>query len=70
MMKFNKNMGKLDRTLRLIAAVVFGYLYFSNTVAGTLGLVLLVLSVVFLLTSFVSFCPLYLPFKFSTRNKE
>jgi len=69
-MKFNKNMGTLDRSLRLIAAAVFGYLYFSGTIAGTLGIVLLVLSVIFLFTSFVSFCPLYLPFKISTTKEE
>ena len=63
-------MGTLDRALRLIAAAVFGYLYFSNTVAGTLGIVLLALAVIFVFTSFVSFCPLYLPFKFSTTEKE
>ncbi len=68
-MKFNKNMGTMDRILRLVAAVVFGYLYFSGTVAGTLGIVLLVLGIIFLLTSFVSFCPLYLPFKISTLKK-
>ena len=69
-MEFKKNMGVFDRGLRVVAAIVFGYLYFSGTVAGTLGIVLLVLGVVFLLTSFVSFCPLYLPFKLSTLKKE
>lgn len=54
-----KNMGNTDRMLRLIAAAVFAALYFTNTVTGTFGIVLLVLAVVFVLTSLVSFCPLY-----------
>ncbi len=69
-MKFNKNMGSTDRILRVVVALVFAYLYFSGTVAGTFGIILLVLGVVFLLTSFVSFCPLYLPFKIKTNKSE
>jgi hypothetical protein len=63
------NMGTTDRIIRVIVAVVFGVLYFTGTVSGTLGIILLVLGVVFLLTSFFSFCPLYLPFKFSTKKE-
>jgi len=69
-MKLNKNMGQADRVIRLVLAVIFGYLYFSSTVTGALGIILLVLAVVFVLTSLVSFCPLYVPFKFSTAKKE
>jgi hypothetical protein len=69
-MKFNKNMGWVDRLVRVIAAVLFAYLYFSGTVAGALGIILLVLGAIFILTSLVSFCPLYVPFKFSTVKKE
>jgi hypothetical protein len=54
-----KNMGGADRIFRMLAAAVFAYLYFSGTVTGTLGLVLVVLGGVFVLTSLVSFCPLY-----------
>lgn len=53
------NMGNTDRIIRVLIAAVFAYLYFSGTVTGTLGLVLLVLGGVFVLTSLVSFCPLY-----------
>ena len=49
-----------------IIAVVVGALYFTDVIGGTLGLVLLILAVVFLLTSLVSFCPLYAPFGIST----
>jgi hypothetical protein len=54
-----KNMGNTDRIIRLILAVVFAVLYFTNTVTGTFGIILLVLGVVFVLTSLISFCPLY-----------
>jgi hypothetical protein len=64
-----KNLGSLDRIIRVIVAIVFAYLYFSGTVTGLLGIILLVLGIVFLLTSLVSFCPLYLPFKISTNKK-
>ena len=69
-MKFNKNMGLIDRTIRILAAVIFGYLYFSGVVTGALGIILLVLGIVFILTSLISFCPLYLPFKLSTIKKQ
>lgn len=54
-----KNMGTLDKGIRVILAAVIGYLYFSGTVTGTLGYVLLAFGVIFLLTSLVSFCPIY-----------
>lgn len=61
-----KNMGNTDRVVRIILALVIGTLYFTNILTGTLGLVLLVLSAVFVLTSLVSFCPMYAPFGLST----
>lgn len=54
-----KNMGSVDRIIRVVIAILFALLYFSGTVTGTLGMVLLVLGTVFVLTSLVSFCPLY-----------
>jgi len=61
-----KNMGIADRTIRVLIAVVLGILYFTGTVTGTLGIILLVLAGVFILTSFVGFCPLYIPFGIKT----
>ncbi len=61
-----KNMGSTDRIIRVLLAIVFAALYFTGTVTGTLGIVLMVLGVVFVLTSVVSFCPLYAPFGIST----
>lgn len=54
-----KNMGTADRIIRLLVAAVFAYLYFSGTVAGTFGLILVILGGVFVATSLISFCPLY-----------
>ncbi len=59
-------MGTLDRGIRVILAAVFAYLYFSGTLTGTLSYVLLALGGVFLLTSLVSFCPLYTLFGINT----
>jgi hypothetical protein len=64
-----KNMGTIDRVIRILIAVVIGILYFSHVISGALGIVLLVLALVFVLTSLLSFCPLYLPFKLSS-NKD
>jgi hypothetical protein len=64
------NMGTLDRILRVVVAVVIAVLYFTGTISGTLGIVLLALGGVFLLTSVLSFCPLYLPFGISTCPKK
>jgi len=61
-----KNMGSTDRILRIIIAAVIAILYFTGTVSGTLGLVLLILGAVFVLTSLVSFCPLYSIFGLNT----
>ncbi|MCU0335823.1 MAG: DUF2892 domain-containing protein [Chitinophagaceae bacterium] len=54
-----KNMGATDRVIRIVLAALFSVLYFTGTVTGTLGLVLLVLGGIFLATSLISFCPLY-----------
>lgn len=64
-----KNMGTVDRTIRFIAAIAIGVLLLTGTISGTLGTVLGVFAVVFLLTSTISFCPLYMPFKISTRKE-
>jgi hypothetical protein len=61
-----KNMGSIDRAVRLIVAVLIVILYFTQTITGTLGMVLLIVAGVFALTSFISFCPLYAPLKIST----
>jgi len=61
-----KNMGFADRVFRTVAAVVIGILILTGTLSGTLAWVLGILAVVFLATSFVSTCPLYVPLNIST----
>ena len=61
-----KNMGKLDRLLRAIAALVIGYLLINGTISGTLGIILAIVAIAFLVTSMISWCPAYLPFGLST----
>lgn len=65
-----KNMGSTDKLIRVLVAAAIAVLYFTGVVPGTLGIVLLVLGIVFVLTSMVSFCPLYVPFGISTCAKE
>ncbi len=64
------NMGNLDRVVRVIAAGIAIVLYFINIISGTVALALLVVAAIFILTSIVSFCPLYLPFGVSTTDKK
>lgn len=63
-------MGIIDKVLRVLVAIVIAGLYFANIISGTLAIVLLIIAGIFILTSFMSFCPLYLPFGISTRKKE
>ena len=60
------NMGNADRVIRVLLAAVIAVLFFTNIITGTLGIVLLSLAGVFVLTSLVSFCPLYTIFGLST----
>ena len=64
----NKNMGTVDRTIRTLLALAVGVLWYTGKIGGTLAIVLGVFAVVFLLTSFVAWCPLYMPLKLSTRK--
>lgn len=61
-----KNMGSADKIIRIIIAAIIGYLYYNGTISGTLGTVLLILAIIFAVTSFIGFCPLYSPFKINT----
>ncbi len=64
--KMKKNMGSADRIIRVIIAAIISVLYFTETITGTIGIVFLILSGVFVLTSLISFCPLYAPFGIKT----
>jgi len=63
-----KNMGPIDKVVRVSVAIVVAILYFSNVIHGAVGIVLLIFAEIFILTSFISFCPLYRPFGISTRK--
>jgi hypothetical protein len=64
------NMGSADKMIRIIIAAIITGLFIGNIISGTIGYVLLALAGIFVLTSFVSFCPLYLTFGISTRKKD
>jgi hypothetical protein len=63
------NMGRWDRTLRLVAAAVFAVLLIAGLVKGTLAIILAIIAAIFVITTFVGFCPAYVPFGISTKGK-
>lgn len=65
-----KNMGTADKVIRVILAIIIAGLYIANIITGMLAVVLLVIAVIFVLTSFFSFCPLYTLFGFSTATSD
>ncbi|MBU0942393.1 MAG: DUF2892 domain-containing protein [Flavobacteriaceae bacterium] len=64
-----KNMGTVDKIIRFAFAVLVGILYYTNLINGILAIILSAFASIFILTSFASFCPLYLPFGINTRKK-
>ena len=69
-MTMKKNMGSTDQLIRITIAVLIAVLYYLDIISGTAAIILGILAAVFLLTSFISFCPLYLPFGINTRKKK
>jgi hypothetical protein len=65
-----KNMGSIDRIFRILIALAIIALYFTNEISGTAAIVLLIFAGIFILTSFLSFCPIYWPFGISTRHEK
>ena len=63
-------MGTADKVIRILVAFVIAGLYFAEIISGTAAIIVLILAGVFILTSFMSFCPLYLPFGISTRKSS
>jgi hypothetical protein len=64
-----KNMGTVDRGVRLLLALAVGVLYFTHAISGTWAIILGVIALVFLATSFVGVCPAYMPLKISTLGR-
>lgn len=65
-----KNMGATDKAIRFVLAIIIGVLYYTETISGTLAIVLGVVAVAFIVTSFISFCPLYAPFGINTSKNK
>ena len=65
-----KNLGTIDRVLRVLFAVVVAILYFTGTISGAIGLILLVTGLILAVTSFITFCPIYYLLGLSSRKKE
>jgi len=65
-----KNMGTVDRVIRVLVAVIIVVLYFTHVISGTLAVILLILAGIFIVTSLLGICPLYIPLGISTRKKE
>lgn len=65
-----KNVGNADKVVRILLAVAVAILYYTGVISGTLAIILGILAVAWILTSLMSFCPFYLPFKISTTKKE
>lgn len=63
-----KNMGTVDRVIRLSIVVIIAALYFAGQLSGAVAIVLGVVAVAFLGTSLIGWCPTYVPFGISTRK--
>lgn len=65
------NMGSTDKFIRLLLAAAIVVLYFATDLfPPVLGIILLILAAIFLITSIVSVCPLYLPFGIHTNKHK
>ena len=65
-----KNMGTTDKLIRVFIAIVIAILYATETITGTLAIVLGAFAIIFAFTSLVSFCPIYSPFGINTIKKK
>lgn len=63
-----KNIGTIDKVIRILLAAVIAIVVAMHVISGAAAIIFGVLAAVFLLTSLVSFCPLYLPFGISTKK--
>jgi len=65
-----RNLGSIDKIVRTLVAIIIAVLYFTHQISGTATIILLVLAGIFILTSFMSYCPIYATFGISTRKKD
>jgi len=66
----HKNMGTVDKIIRLTVVAIIVILYLAGQLTGTAAIILGIVAVAFLLTSLFGWCPTYVPFGISTRKKE
>ncbi|MHB8137082.1 MAG: DUF2892 domain-containing protein [Deltaproteobacteria bacterium HGW-Deltaproteobacteria-1] len=64
-----KNMGTVDRVIRVLLAIVVIVLYLTGNITGLAAIILGIFAVIFIVTSAIGFCPLYVPFHISTIGK-
>lgn len=65
-----QNMGQTDKIIRVLVALVIAALWYFSVISGTVAMILGAVAVIFVLTSLVGVCPLYLPFGLSTLRKK
>jgi len=63
-----KNVGNIDRVIRILTALVVAVMMLTGTLTGTLALILGIVAAIFLVTGFVSICPLYILLGISTKK--
>jgi hypothetical protein len=64
------NVGMIDRAIRIVVAILFGVLFFTHTIAGVLGIILLIVGIVFIITGILGICPLYSLLRVDSRSKK
>jgi hypothetical protein len=69
-LQMKKNMGAVDRVIRILAAVAVVVLYLTHTISGVLAIILGIIAAIFVLTSLVGFCPAYVPLKLKTLRSK
>jgi hypothetical protein len=69
MIRLKSNVGTIDKGLRILGAMFFAGAYYNKEITGITAVVLLIIAGIFIVTSFISFCPLYSIFKISTHKK-
>jgi hypothetical protein len=65
-----KNVGTIDKVIRILIAVTVVVLYFTHVISGTLAIILLIVAAILVVTSLVSFCPIWLALGMNTNKKE
>ena len=65
-----KNVGTTDKIVRILVAIIIVILYATNVISATAALILGIFAMLLVVTSFLSFCPIYLPFNISTFKKK